>query len=149
MSRTDDKYLKQLRSRYRKARKKERTAILDEFVKTTGYHRKHATAVLNGRRARAQGPIKRPRAKVYGADVARELAPLADLFDNVCSKRLRAALDAELPRLYQAGAVPVSTEIYQKLMAVSPATIDRLLIRDQPVIGIRRGFTRPGTLLKD
>jgi transposase InsO family protein len=149
MSRTDDKYLNQLRIRYRKASKKERTAILDEFVKTTGYHRKHATAVLNGRRERVQGPIRRPRGKVYGADVARELASLADLFDNICSKRLRAALDAELPRLYQAGVVPVSSECYQKLMAVSPATMDRLLIRGQPVIGRRRGFTKPGTLLKD
>lgn len=149
MSRTDDKYLKQLQIRYRKASKKERTAILDEFVKTTGYHRKHATAVLNGRRERTQGPIRRPRAKVYGADVARELAHLADLFDNICSKRLRAALDAELPRLYQTGVVPVSAECYEKLMAVSPATIDRLLIREQSVLGRRRGFTKPGTLLKD
>ena len=149
MSRTDDKYLKQLQMRYRKANKKERTALLDEFVKTTGYHRKHATAVLNGRRDRVPGPIQRPRGKVYGADVARELAFLADLFDNICSKRLRAALDAELPRLYQAGVVPVSRECYHKLMAVSPATIDRLLIREQPVFGKRRGFTKPGTLLKD
>jgi transposase InsO family protein len=149
MSRTDDKYLKQLQKRYRKASKKERTAILDEFVKTTDYHRKHATAVLNGRRERVQGPIRRPRGKVYGADVARELAHLADLFDNICSKRLRAALDAELPRLYYAGVVPVSDECYQKLMVVSPATMDRLLIREQPVIGKRRGFTKPGTLLKD
>ena len=149
MSRTDDKYLKQLQIRYRRASKKERTAILDEFVKTTGYHRKHATAVLNGRRERVQGPVRRPRGKVYGADVARELASLADLFDNICSKRLRAALDAELPRLYQAGVVRVSAECYRKLMAVSPATIDRLLIREQPVIGRRRGFTKPGTLLKD
>jgi transposase InsO family protein len=149
VSRTDDKYLKQLQIRYRKASKKERTAILDEFVKTTGYHRKHATAVLNGRRDRVQGPIRRPRGKVYGADVARELALLADLFDNICSKRLRAALDAELPRLYQDGVVHLSVECYQKLMAVSPATIDRLLIREQPVRGRRRGFTKPGTLLKD
>lgn len=149
MSQTDDQYLKQLQRRYRKASKKERTAILDEFVKTTGYHRKHATAVLNGRRERVPGPIRRPRRKVYGADVARELAHLADLFDNICSKRLRAALDAELPRLYQAGVGPVSPGCYEKLMAVSPATIDRLLTREQPVIGKRRGFTKPGTLLKD
>jgi len=149
MSRTDDRYLKQLQKRYRKASKKERTAILDEFVRTTGYHRKHATAVLNGQRERVAGPVRRPRRKVYGADVARALAQLAELFDNICSKRLRAALDAELPRLYQAGIVPVGPECYRKLMAVSPATIDRLLIREQPVIGMRRGFTKPGTLLKD
>ena len=49
----------------------------------------------------------------------------------------------------QAGAVSVSPECYEKLMTVSPATIDRLLIRGQPVRGKRRGFTKPGTLLKD
>ena len=50
MSRDDDKYLKLLRSRYRAASKKEKGVILDEFVKTTGYSRKHAIALLNGKR---------------------------------------------------------------------------------------------------
>jgi hypothetical protein len=59
MSRTDDRYLKQLQARYRKATKKEKTVILDEYVKTTGYHRKHATAVLNGRRERVQEQLLR------------------------------------------------------------------------------------------
>jgi hypothetical protein len=36
MSRTDDRYLKQLQARYRKASKNEKTVILDEYVKTTG-----------------------------------------------------------------------------------------------------------------
>lgn len=149
MSRTDDKYLKQLQARYRKASKKERSAILDEFVKTTGYHRKHAIGVLNGRRARVQGPIRRPRRRVYTADVADALEILADLFDNICSKRLRAALDIELPRLYESGALPISHECYNKLMAISPATMDRLLSERRRVPGKRRGFTKPGTLLKD
>ena len=42
MSRVDDKYLKLLRTRYRAAGKKEKSAILDEFVKTAGYGRKYA-----------------------------------------------------------------------------------------------------------
>ena len=50
MSRTDDKYLKQLQTRYHKASRQERSVILDEFVKTTGYHRKYAIAMLGGRR---------------------------------------------------------------------------------------------------
>ena len=92
MGRTDDRYLAQLKSRYRKASKKERSAILDEFVKTTGYHRKHAIAVLNGRRERVQGPIRRPRRRVYGAEETDALAVLATLFDHVCSKLLGAAV---------------------------------------------------------
>ena len=149
MSRTDDKYLRQLQARYRKASRKERSTILDEFVKTTGYHRKHAIAVLNGRRERVEGPIRRPRRKEYNAEEADALAILADLFDNICPKRLRAAMDVELPRLYTAGTFRVSRECYEKLLAVSPATMDRLRAGRQRGPGKRRGFTKPGTLLKD
>jgi hypothetical protein len=148
MSRTDDRYLRQLQARYRKASKKEKSRILDEFVKTTGYHRKHATAVLNGRRKRVRGPIRRPRRAQYGAEEADALAILADLFDDICSKRLRAAMDVELPRLYQAGVLRVSSTCYENLLRVSPATMDRLRSRYRPQRGQRRRFTKPGTLLK-
>ena len=112
MSQTDDSYLKQLQARYRKASKNEKTVILDEYVKTTGYHRKHATAVLNGRRERVQGPVRRPRRAQYGVEEAKAIASLADLFDHICSKRLRAAMDVELPRLYQAGILSISATCY-------------------------------------
>ena len=148
MGQTDDTYLKQLQARYRKASKNEKTVILDEYVKTTGYHRKHATAVLNGRRKRVQGPIRRPRRAQYGVGEANAIAILADLFDNICSKRLRAAMDVELPRLYQAGVLSISATCYQKLLKVSPSTMDRLRARYLSPRGQRRGFTKPGTLLK-
>jgi len=149
MSRTDDKYLHQLQVRYRKASRKERSIILDEFVKTTGYHRKYAIAVLNGRRKRVSGPIRRPRRKVYGPEVGDALVMLVDLFDNICSRRLRAALDVELPRMHKAGTLQVSIECYKKLLAVSPSTMDRLRDARQRLPGKRRRFTKPGTLLKD
>jgi hypothetical protein len=148
MSRSDSTYLKQLQARYRKASKNEKTVILDEYVKTTGYHRKHATAVLNGRRERVQGPVRRPRRAQYGAEEANVIATLADLFDNICSKRLRAAMDVELPRLYQAGVLPISPACYEKLLRVSPATMDRLRAKHRSHHRRRRGFTKPGTLLK-
>ena len=126
MSRTDGTYLRQLQARYRRASKKEKRIILDESVRTTGYHRKHATAVLNGQRARVRGPIRRPRRALYGVEEASALAFLADLFDDICSKRLRAAMDVELPRLYRAGVLRISYTCYEKLLRVSPATMDRL-----------------------
>jgi hypothetical protein len=148
MSRTDDTYLRQLQARYRKASKQEKSGILDEFVKTTGYHRKHATAVLNGRRERVRGPIRRPRRARYGAEEADALAILADLFDDICSKRLRAAMDVELPRLYQAGVLRISSACYKNLLRVSPATMDRLRATYRPRHRQQRRFTKPGTLLK-
>jgi hypothetical protein len=36
-----------IKKRYNKAPKKDRTKILDEFVKITGCHRKHAIRLLN------------------------------------------------------------------------------------------------------
>ena len=149
MTRIDDKYLRLLRKRYRKASRKERSAILDEFEKTTGCHRKYAIGVLRGKRRQDKRPSRRPRQALYGEEEAQALLVLWDLFDGICSKRLRAAMNVELPRLYFRGMVRVGAGSYQKLMTISPATIDRLLKGRKPRLVKARGFTKPGTLLKD
>lgn len=43
----DAKSLARLQKRYAKPTKKQRIAMLDKFVATTAYHRKHATALLS------------------------------------------------------------------------------------------------------
>ena len=73
MGQMDDKYLDLLRARYRRASKKERSAILDEYVKTTGCHRKYAIGVLRGKRKNAKHPVRRPRRAIYGDAEARAL----------------------------------------------------------------------------
>jgi hypothetical protein len=149
MRQTDEKYLAKLIKRYRKASKKERSLMLDEFVKTTGYNRKYASAILSGKQKRAKGPVRRPRKVQYSDEEGRALLKLWELFDGIYSKRLRAAMDVELPRLYRNGFLQVSPECYEKLMRVSPATIDRLLKGRRLQVRKSRGFTKPGTLLKD
>ena len=42
-------YLKAIRTRYRRARKKVKVTILDEFCAGCGYHRKYAIRLLNQR----------------------------------------------------------------------------------------------------
>jgi len=148
MGRVDSKYLELLRGRYRAASKKEKGVILDEFVKTTGYSRKHAIALLNGKRDYAKVVIQRPRRKVYHVGLIPPLLTLVDLFDGICSKRLRAALDVELPRLYESGFLQVSAQAYEMLMQISPASIDRLLVGRRAQLRRPRSFTKPGTLLK-
>lgn len=148
MGRVDAKYLELLRSRYRAASRKEKGVILDEFVKTTGYGRKYAIALLNGKRDYVKGPVQHPRRRTYPSGLIQPLLTLHDLFDGICSKRLRAALDVELPRLYDAGFLQVSPAIYEKLMQISPATMDRLLAGRRSTLAKSHGFTKPGTLLK-
>jgi hypothetical protein len=130
------------------ANKKEKGVILDELVKTTGYGRKYAITLLNGKRDYVKHTIRRPRNTKYGPGLISPLLALVDLFDDICSKRLRAAMDAELPRLYESGFLQVSPESYQKLVCISPATMDRLLVGRRSQIRKSRGFTKPGTLLK-
>ncbi len=94
-------YLARLRKRYAKARKKVQSSILDEFVATTGYHRKHASALLSGRRSWRDPDqvIHRQRRAIYTAEDHQAVFWLIKLFDDIGSKRLRAAMDTELPHL--------------------------------------------------
>lgn len=143
-----ERYLQSLQKRYAKASKKERGQILDEFVQTSGYHRKHASAVLSGRFRRKARPWHRRRARYYTDADRQALWQVADWFDQIGSKRLRAALDVELPRLREQGHLQVSDQTYQHLQEMSAATMDRLRAL-QPVAGRRvRGGTKPGSLLK-
>jgi hypothetical protein len=143
-----DKYLDSLKKRYAKASKKERGKILDEYVQTTGYHRKHAIAILSGQYQLAPRPIRRPRKSVYTVEDAKALDFLSDLFDGINAKRLRAAMDVELDGLYQRGVLKVSRACYRRLKRISPASIDRLRARYGQPRPKSRHRTKPGTLLK-
>jgi hypothetical protein len=143
-----DKYLDSLKKRYAKARKKERGQILDEYVQTTGYHRKHAIAILSGQYQPAPRPICRPRKRVYGVEDAKALGFLSDLFDGINAKRLRAVMNVELDGLYRRGVLQVSRACYRRLKHISPASIDRLRARYGPPRPKSRHRTKPGTLLK-
>ena len=144
----DEQYLRALRKRYAKAGKKDRGEILDEFVKTTGYHRKHAAEVLSGRFKRKERPWKRQRGRYYSDDDNRALWQLAEWFDQIGSKRLRAALDVELPRLMAQGHLRMSDQTYQHLLEMSAATMDRVRSLIPVKERILRGGTKPGSILK-
>jgi hypothetical protein len=143
-----EKYLGVLKKRYAKAAKKERSLMLDEFVKTSGYHRKHAAALLGERYVRKVRPIRRVRAATYTREDHKAVWQLAEWFDQIGSKRLRAAMNEMLPRLRADGHLRVTDETYQHLLVISPSTLDRIR-KLQRVPGRRlSGGTKPGTLLK-
>lgn len=144
------KSLAQIRKRYAKASKKERTLILNEFVANTKYHRHHASALLASKRqwrAPAQ-PLHRTRGMFYTLEDQRALLWLVELFDDIGSKRLRVALATELPHLRRQGHLKVSRTCYAHLCRVSPATMDRWRRAVRRPGRKLRGGTKPGTLLK-
>ena len=102
-------YLETICKRYRKARKKDKKPILDEFCINCGYHRKYAIRLLS-LRPRLRG--KKPGAKpIY--DSALLLMALKRIWfatDQMCSKKLKSAIFLWLPRYEQEyGAPPVCT----------------------------------------
>lgn len=136
-------YLGQIRSRYHRAGRVHKIKILDEYCQVCGYDRKYAIKRL------AADP-RRPRRKAgrkprYDKELLLPVLKRVWLAsDQMCSKRLRAALPKWLPHLH-----PLSVTCRAQLLALSPATIDRLLrpLRVRyPGKGL--GGTKPGTLLK-
>jgi len=140
-------YQERIRPRYRRARKKKKTAILDEFCEVCGYERKYAIRLLNRRRGKER---KRPGPKrKYGPEVVVVLKRIWLASEQMCSKRLKAALPIWLPHYEQEyGRLPKETR--EKTLSPSPATIDRLLapMRAQTV-GKGLCGTKPGTLLRN
>ena len=67
------------------------------------------------------------RIRRYGADVVQVLEVLWEASDHLCGKRLAAVLPTLAPALERHGHLEIEPAIRQKLLQVSPATIDRLL----------------------
>lgn len=143
-------YLEQLRRRYAKANKKERTQIVDEFVKTSNYERKYAMALLGGKRdwRDPAQPIRRRRRCIYHDEDKRAVFWLAELFDQIGSKRLRVAMDSELENLQRQGYLRVSRTCDAHLQIISATTMDRMRRSERRPAGRTRGGTKPGTLLQ-
>lgn len=140
-----EQYLHRLRERYQHASKKERSRILDEFEQTTGYHRKHAIALLRGQRAwrDRSRPLRRKRRRYTEEDRA-ALLKVVELFDGISSRRLRVALTTTLDDLLRRNYLVVSPTGVQHLRQMSASTMDRLR-RTAPRPARRtRGGTKPG-----
>lgn len=148
-NRKDTAYLLQLQKRYRGVRKSEKKTILDEFVKTTDYDRKYVGKLLRGNYRYTTKPIKRPRKRTYDMLDAVILAKVCGLLAWINAKRIQPQIGIAIDSLVEAGELRCSPAQREKLVKVSPSTIDRLLrIYKQRPVGKGRSYTKPGTLLK-
>ena len=149
-SRSKREYLEAIYLRYKRACRKGKAVILDEFCATCGYHRKHAIRLLRKfKRFIKAKHNKKGRKPLYSKETI--LKPLKKIWLSAnlpCSKRLKAVLPLWLPGYVQEYG-SLTGEAIQALLAMSPATIDRLL---SPVRvkykGRGRSTTKPGTLLR-
>jgi len=111
--------------RYRASNRKEKQQILEEFTRVTGYHRKHAIRALNG--GMAVATEKRKRDRIYDEAVHQALIVLWEAADRICGKRLKAALPLLIVAMERHRHLALDANARQRLLAISAATIDRLL----------------------
>ncbi len=148
--------------RYQKARKKEKGLILDEFTNLTGYGRRYASYVLRSHGKKiwinpetvlvsdVRKRKTRKKERIYDDAVAASLKKAWEIMDYICGKRLAPILKELIPRLIRFGEIRLTQEAEDKLMKISPATIDRILAAERKKYKIKgRANTKPGTLLKN
>jgi hypothetical protein len=157
--------IKQTHQRYKAATKKEKKSILDEFTQISGYSRKYAAwilahwerkvnAVIDGKPVqyvvgkRKQKP-RSGRPPRYDKAFIAVMLQLWNLFDCLCGKRFVPFLRQTIPILAVWNELVTTEDIKNKLMTVSPASIDRLLKPERDkyrLYGV--SHTKPGSLLK-
>jgi hypothetical protein len=137
-----------IQPRYLKANKAGKEQILDEFIATTGYHRKYAIRVLK-HGAKPKGLKKPGRRKVYQGEVVQALEQIWEICGRICSKRLQPFLPEIVTILERCHELCLSGGTKALLLRMSRATIDRCLKKarfTQPRHGL--STTKPGSLLK-
>jgi hypothetical protein len=151
--------------RYQKSSKKQRGLILNEFCALNGYSRSYAAFLLRnlGRTVhitiggvrtvyvfgQAAHHSKRHTVRKYDQRVLKPLKYLWALADGICGKRLAVWIRVNLPILERFEEIALDPETRQKLLTISPATIDRLLTHERDRFKLKaRSRTKPGTLLK-
>lgn len=143
-----DELVKRIHPRYLQATRAGKTQILNEFVASTGYNRKHAIRKL--RKGIPKHPReRRGRKRTYTGDTVRALAEIWRICGCICGKRLRPFIPEMVAVLERHNELVVDPETKALLLQMSASTIDRRLAPFRQKRGRGLSTTKPGTLLKD
>lgn len=120
--------------RYQKATKAEKGVILSEYCSNTGFHRKYAIRKLTLERhypyeERKKEKKKRNKPSRYTI-IRAPLKYLWETADYPCGSRLKEMLPDYLSKTKQFDEIPLLAEQIEKMIEVSPATIDRILAKE-------------------
>lgn len=142
--------LRALRGRYRIASRPDRVLILNQLLAITGYHRKHAIRLLGTNRDGEVVIAEPPRAsrQIYDEAVREALTLIWEAADRICGKRLKVVIPSFVQSMERHGHLCLDPVVREKLLAVSIASIDRLLIPIRAKAKKSRKRRRPNAVLK-
>jgi len=132
---------------YRAALSAQKRELLDAFTQITGYHRTYAMWLLNHS---VDGQTTTPHARPhsYGPEVQEALVLAWNAANRICAKNLIPFLPTFVEALEHHGHLHLSDACREQLLAISPATADRLLRASRAQGRHGLSTTRAGTLLK-
>jgi hypothetical protein len=156
---------REYKPRYKKATKKEKQSLLDEFIRLTGYHRKSAVRLLGTKSVRQATvyvdgrPVKiRPEKKrtsnrkgkrVYTGEVIGCLRLIWTFFRYKCGKILAPLMRQQMHYIVRWPAFGITAATAEKLKKISPASIDRYLKKDKEALRAKgKSLTKPKDPLK-
>jgi hypothetical protein len=160
---TKKELTEEVSKRYQKAGKKEKSKILDDFVKNTNYNRKYALHILAnwgktttvllgtktvklkaGTRKRRKGGGRKP---IYTGEFIIVLRKIWAFFWYRCGKIFAPFIRENIQFIET--PFRITPEIKELLLKVSPSTIDRVLREDKKKLALKgKSGTKPGKLLK-
>lgn len=139
--------LAQIAPRYQQATDAQKTLLLDQIVKLTGYARKYAIQLLNHVPESATH-ILRPRPPLYGSVVQEALFLAGRTIQYPCAQRPVPSLPSLIPLLERDRHLRLSEEQRTQLLTMSVRTAERLLSTQRRPTPHGFSTTKPGTLLK-
>lgn len=145
---TRDALLSAIRPKYKIASGAAKARLLDNFIGSTGYNRKHAITLLNATETKARTP-RPPKSRALGEEALGALVLVWNVADQVCAKRLVPFLPDLLRNLESFGRLSISEEARQHLLHVSAATVDRVLKTERQKHGRSRSLTKNPNLIKN
>jgi hypothetical protein len=143
--------ISKFKEEYKRASKTQKSKILDNFVAATGYNRKYAIGLLNNHRS-VPKKKRRKRLSKYTKESTNALVKIWKFTNMMNSKALCSCIKIWLDKLIEFDEIEVDDFVYNQLLSMSSATIDRILkpTRDKMNLKIKgKSTTKPGDMLKN
>lgn len=141
-------YLVEVRKRYFRATKTEKSLILNELCAVCNFNRKYAIRVIAKKQNEGNKRKGRPK-KYHSQDILVFLKEIWVLTNLACSERLKAAIPLWIPYYHLHSGNHLTEKDVRLLSEISPSTIKRLLRKlksKYKKFGL--STTKPGSLLK-
>ena len=119
--------IKKIKDKYKKAKKKDKSFIIDDVVEITNYKRKYAIRQLNSLNEVSGRKKREVNSKKYTEEIKDALIKIWYASNRICSKRLIGFLPEMVRNMQDKKHINLEKKEKELLNNISASTIDRLL----------------------